>query len=200
MIQTLGSILYSCTLQDPPEDAVVTMCGHVFCYQCVSDYLTGDDNTCPAPDCKEQLGTDVVFSKATLRTCLSVELDGNASSSCEVAESSQVHNVYGSSKIRAAIEILEKHCKFGERPSIEACSGILSSSEPTYSEGCNASTHTTLPGGPLKAIVFSQWTSMLDLVEISLNHSCIQYRRFDGTMSLAARDRAVKDFNNDPEV
>jgi DNA repair protein RAD16 len=54
-------------LQDPLEDSVVNMRGHVFCYQCVSEYLTGDDNTCLASDCKEQLGSDVVFSEATLR-------------------------------------------------------------------------------------------------------------------------------------
>ncbi|PKI63963.1 hypothetical protein CRG98_015639 [Punica granatum] len=41
---------------------------------------------------------------------------------------------------------------------------------------------------------------MLNLVEISLNQFCIPFRRLDGTMSLAARDRAVKDFNTDPEV
>ncbi|KAK9274964.1 hypothetical protein L1049_022221 [Liquidambar formosana] len=41
---------------------------------------------------------------------------------------------------------------------------------------------------------------MLDLVEISLNQSCMQYRRLDGSMTLASRDRAVKDFNTDPEV
>ncbi|KAK9106280.1 hypothetical protein Syun_022291 [Stephania yunnanensis] len=185
---------------DPAENAVVTMGGHVFCYQCVADYLTGDDNTCPAPGCKEQLGTDVVFSKHTLRTSLSGEHDGNASSSFEVALSTQMHNMYGSSKIRAAIEILEKHCNVGDAPSFDAWSGVSPSSEPTHTEVSNVSNSTNLAGGPFKAIVFSQWTSMLDLVEASLNHSCIQYRRFDGTMTLTARDRAVKDFNNDPEV
>ena len=54
--------------------------------------------------------------------------------------------------------------------------------------------------GQLKAIVFSQWTSMLDLVEISLNQYCIQYRRLDGTMTMSSRNRAVKDFNTDHEV
>lgn len=41
---------------------------------------------------------------------------------------------------------------------------------------------------------------MLDLIEMSLNEACLQYRRLDGTMTLAARDRAVKEFNTDPEV
>ncbi|KAH8510901.1 hypothetical protein Peur_052536 [Populus x canadensis] len=58
-----------------------------------------------------------------------------------------------------------------------------------------------LTEGPIKAIVFSQWTSMLDLVEISLNQYCIQCRRLDGiTMTLSSRDRAVKDFNTDHEA
>lgn len=51
-----------------------------------------------------------------------------------------------------------------------------------------------------KAIVFSQWTRMLDLLEACLKNSSIQYRRLDGTMSVTARDKAVKDFNTLPEV
>ncbi|CAL9101722.1 unnamed protein product [Musa acuminata var. zebrina] len=37
---------------------------------------------------------------------------------------------------------------------------------------------------PAEAIVFSQWTSMPDLLELSLNECLIQYRRLDGTMPL----------------
>jgi SNF2 family DNA or RNA helicase len=51
-----------------------------------------------------------------------------------------------------------------------------------------------------KAIVFSQWTGMLDLLESCLKNSSIQYRRLDGTMSVMSRDKAVKDFNTLPEV
>jgi hypothetical protein len=53
----------TCRNKDTPENPAITACGHVFGYQCVLEYLTGDDNTCPANDCKEQLGEDVVFSK-----------------------------------------------------------------------------------------------------------------------------------------
>ncbi|XP_057718887.1 helicase-like transcription factor CHR27 [Arachis stenosperma] len=126
--------------QDPPEDAVVTMCGHVFCYQCVSDYLNGDDNTCPTRGCKAALAEDVVFSKATLRSCLSDELGGSNSIKAHDFDHSLVQ-------------------------------------QNEYS-----------------------WTSMLDLVEASLQQFCMKYRRLDGRMSLIARDRSVKDFNTDPEV
>ncbi|XP_020591599.1 helicase-like transcription factor CHR28 isoform X2 [Phalaenopsis equestris] len=170
---------------DTPEDPVVTMCSHVFCYQCVSDRLSGDDNLCPAAGCKETIGTDLVFSKATLRNCICDELDENAASSSSTRgeESSIVHSGYVSSKIKAAVDILSS------LSSESYLTNIARESEDDWNSFI-----------PVKAIVFSQWTGMLDLVEISLNQSFIQYRRLDGTMSLNARDRAVKDFNTDPEV
>nr|DAD32828.1 TPA_asm: hypothetical protein HUJ06_011679 [Nelumbo nucifera] len=200
---------------DLPEDAVVTICGHVFCYQCVSEYLTGDDNTCPAPQCKEQLGSDVVFSRATLRSSISDDLGSYSKNAFEVAEKSVVpQNIYSSSKIRAALDILLSHCKLKESSAEIYSEGwrhneVSLSSETTHSEQCfsevNAAKQREIDSnsrseGTTKAIVFSQWTRMLDLLEISLKDSFIQYRRLDGTMSLALRDKAVKDFNSDPEV
>lgn len=168
---------------------MVTTCGHVFCNQCVSEYLTGDENMCPAPDCKKQLGPDVVFSETTLRCCLSDKDDLKFSNPSHSAQrSSLFQNGYGSSKIRAVLEILKSNLRL-ELGSV-GCNGNAFMYKESHFEA----------EGPVKTIVFSQWTGMLDLVETSLNESCIQYRRLDGTMSLAARDRAVKDFNTDPEV
>lgn len=182
-------------LQDPPENAVVTMCGHVFCYQCVSDHLTGEDNTCPAPQCKEQLGADVVYSRSTLRRCLSVDLDGDNPVAHELGEESVVvQRKYVSSKIKSALQILKSCTSKGQSsksPELGRYDEDESSSAGVYEPASIA---------PEKAIVFSQWTSMLDLVEMSLKNSDISYRRLDGTMSISARDKAVKDFNTDPEV
>ncbi|RWW03815.1 hypothetical protein BHE74_00039999 [Ensete ventricosum] len=142
--QLEGSLAICAVCNDPPEDAVVAMCGHVFCYQCISERLTGDENLCPAHGCRDVLGTESIFSRSTLKSCISDNFDDEASTSCSFDDGSIVHSA--------------------------------------------------------KAIVFSQWTSMLDLLELSLNECLIQYRRLDGTMSLMLRDKAVKDFNNDPEV
>ncbi|KAL8120583.1 helicase-like transcription factor CHR28 isoform X2 [Apium graveolens] len=200
-----------CVCNDPPEDAIVTMCGHVFCYQCVSEYLRGDENTCPSHECKELLGPDVVFSKATLRRCLYGNDHLDVSLPSEPNKSLILENGYISSKIKAAMEILQSHCK-----SNNAClqpHGIVgqSASSSRGKETCDSVcsvvkvTNTTAwsdaqTEAPKKAIVFSQWTGMLDLVEKSLNQSALRYRRLDGTMTLSARDKAVKEFNNDPEV
>lgn len=188
------------------------MCGHVFCYQCVSEYLTGDDNMCPAIECKEQVGTDSVFSKSTLICCLSKDLDGSSVNSQSDEKSIVVQHEHSSSKIRAIIKILQSHCKLNNSD-LEPYNSNGRHGDPSFGteitdssySGVDVVKHTTVVSnspndGPIKTIIFSQWTGMLDLVETSLNEHCIQYRRLDGTMSLASRDRAVRDFNTDPEV
>ncbi|KAF5843373.1 P-loop containing nucleoside triphosphate hydrolase protein [Dunaliella salina] len=51
-----------------------------------------------------------------------------------------------------------------------------------------------------KVIVFSQWTSMLDLLELPLGAARFNFRRLDGTMSVAQRERAIIDFEDQPDV
>uniref|UniRef100_A0A0D9X514 RING-type domain-containing protein n=1 Tax=Leersia perrieri TaxID=77586 RepID=A0A0D9X514_9ORYZ len=169
---------------DPPEDAVVAMCGHVFCYQCIYERITTDENMCPSPNCGNTLSTDSVFSSGALRICISGESSTHAagSSSLDDESSSISQSSYISSKIQAAIDILNS---------------IINTYALTDSDTIESNPNRV---APVKAIVFSQWTGMLDLLELSLNSNLIQYRRLDGTMSLNLRDKAVKDFNTDPEV
>lgn len=46
----------------------------------------------------------------------------------------------------------------------------------------------------------SQWTGMLDLLEVPLSRGQYGYRRLDGTLSVAAREKAITDFEERPEV
>ncbi|XP_065868604.1 helicase-like transcription factor CHR28 [Euphorbia lathyris] len=183
-LATSSAICQVCN--DPPEDPIVTMCGHVFCYQCVSDCLTGDDNGCPSPGCKEQLGSDIVFSEATLKSCMSDNRNAGVEHSESDGRSTVLHNEYNSSKIRAVVEILQSHRQ-------------IKNFSPEQDGGRRINGPSTTEG-PIKTIIFSQWTGMLNLVQDSLKQYRMEFRRLDGTMSLAARDKAVKDFNNDPKV
>ncbi|KAM0852429.1 hypothetical protein ACQ4PT_051745 [Festuca glaucescens] len=170
--------------RDTPDDAVVTMCGHIFCYQCIYERITTDENMCPSPNCKNILSTESVFSSGTLKICLSGKTGtyATASSSANDELSSISQSSYISSKIQATVNILNK---------------IINTHALTDSDTIESNPSRV---APVKAIVFSQWTGMLDLLELSLNCNLIQYRRLDGTMSLNSRDKAVKDFNTDPEV
>lgn len=54
---------------------------------------------------------------------------------------------------------------------------------------------------PIKSVVFSAWTSHLDLIEIALRAKGLDtFARLDGTMSLAARGKALEAFANDDSV
>ncbi|RZB76644.1 ATP-dependent helicase rhp16 isoform B [Glycine soja] len=53
--------------------------------------------------------------------------------------------------------------------------------------------------GSAKGIVFSQFTSFLDLINYSLHKSGVSCVQLNGSMSLAARDAAIKRFTEDPD-
>ncbi|KAL1191304.1 DNA repair protein RAD5B [Cardamine amara subsp. amara] len=50
-------------------------------------------------------------------------------------------------------------------------------------------------GSGEKSIVFSQWTSFLDLLEIPLRRKGIEFLRFDGKLAQKAREKVLKEFN-----
>lgn len=51
-----------------------------------------------------------------------------------------------------------------------------------------------------KIIIFSQWTSLLDLLEIDVDGKHYGYRRYDGSMNAKQRGDAVEDFKTKPSV
>ncbi|CAN7120454.1 unnamed protein product [Brassica rapa subsp. narinosa] len=165
---------------DSPEDAVVSVCGHVFCKQCFYECLTGDNNICPNVNCNSRLAT-VPSMHDSASSVVHVETVDPCSEGLP----------YESSKIKAALEILQSLA----RPQDSTYMNQISQK----SGDSNLSVIPVKVVGE-KAICFSQWTKMLDLLEASLIRSGIQYRRLDGTMSVAARDKVVQDFNTLPEV
>ncbi|GES57225.1 SNF2 family helicase/ATPase [Aspergillus terreus] len=54
---------------------------------------------------------------------------------------------------------------------------------------------------PLKSVVFSAWTSHLDLIEIALKDNGLTgYTRLDGTMTLTARNKALAEFHSNDAI
>ncbi|XP_027346537.1 helicase-like transcription factor CHR28 isoform X2 [Abrus precatorius] len=227
LLKCLEASLALCGIcNDPPEDAVVSVCGHVFCNQCICEHLTGDDddNQCPATNCRSRLRKSSVFSKTTLNSCLSDQGCDNSSgcsgSEVEEFEPWSQSQPYDSSKIKASLEVLKSlrkpQCYTSKSISMQStfrenndCPGnpsdakngkFFEDSPESQNLSGNGGSNDSMTVVGEKAIVFSQWTRMLDLLEVCLKNSSIQYRRLDGTMSVVARDKAVKDFNTLPEV
>lgn len=53
---------------------------------------------------------------------------------------------------------------------------------------------------PIKSVIFSGWTSHLDLIQIALEENGIRYTRLDGKMSRSARGSALEVFREDPSI
>ncbi|KAL2055832.1 hypothetical protein ABVK25_004076 [Lepraria finkii] len=51
-----------------------------------------------------------------------------------------------------------------------------------------------------KSIIFSFWTTTLDLVETGLNELQFPYTRFDGTLAAKLRQQSVESFIEDPRI
>ncbi|KAG2592154.1 hypothetical protein PVAP13_5NG529200 [Panicum virgatum] len=201
-LQSCSAICALCN--DAPEDAVVTICGHVFCNQCILEQLTGDDSLCPVSNCRVRLNTTSLFSRGTLECSLSrLTCDFKSNNTCMEMIHAEKHpgidSSYASSKVRAALDILLSLPKICPTQMIDSKNLIGLSSETSDGMGSSEQKQTDTKLTE-KAIVFSQWTRMLDLLEVHLKASHVTYRRLDGTMSVAARDKAVKDFNTVPEV
>ncbi|WZY87072.1 hypothetical protein YC2023_033456 [Brassica napus] len=81
---------------DSPEDAVVSVCGHLFCKQCFYECLTGDNNLCPNINCNSRLAT-VPSMHDSASSVVHVETVDPCSEGLP----------YESSKIKAALEILQ---------------------------------------------------------------------------------------------
>ncbi|KAF8649301.1 hypothetical protein HU200_064361 [Digitaria exilis] len=139
---------------------------------------------CPAsPHCGEKISPESLLLAYALKFVLWPKLESDATTSCSTDEDrpfSVCESSYISSKIRATIDILNSIINTGDDH--DAIGSVPSEIAPT------------------KAIVFTQWTGMLDLLEHSLGSNHIEFRRLDGSMPLDVRERGVKEFNTDPEV
>ncbi|XP_024359379.1 helicase-like transcription factor CHR28 [Physcomitrium patens] len=212
------AICYIC--QDAPEDPVVSICAHVFCRQCVSEQMNGDDTTCRFPKCKKSLNVSLLYTLSALKDSGVCEessslIKEEKSSEPAITEldqswktSSKIDAMMNTLQALPKVIVLVEDGKIVKGPKAETllkAEAVEIDQGETLSSGLPVVSETTVSKidkveSTEKAIVFSQWTSMLDLLETPLKKSGLCYRRLDGTMSVVARDRAVSDFNTLPEV
>jgi len=71
--------------------------------------------------------------------------------------------------------------------------------ESSKTEAIKKLLQITLKDPKSKVIIFSQWTSFLNIIEHTLRASKIRFSRIDGSMTTQKRDEAVTSLNEDPE-
>jgi SNF2 family DNA or RNA helicase len=144
-----------------------------FCENCVKGILSGNSSF-PCPMCQTSLSKPDILS-VTEETEDSENGDvpkATIQSSSDFKITLKVSDNVSSTKTRALIEDLDQvRAENNKRPS-----------------------------DPVKSIIFSQWTTMLDLLEGPLRRSSHKFVRLDGRMSRAERTMAMERFKKDPNI
>lgn len=190
---------------DLPDAPVVSLnCQHVFCNQCIAMEINAladqEEHTIFCPVCKASMASNQFFSEEVLR-----EANGETP---DQADSEQ--EWVSSAKLDKLMEILE-----GVRSGVkDSCVKATKTHQNTNSNRCVSdqllsAAFSKIPNHRLsltphreveKVLVFSQWTRMLDLIEIPLKKGDFKYRRIDGKMSVQQRERAILEFKSIKEV
>ncbi|WFD22976.1 1-phosphatidylinositol 4-kinase [Malassezia equina] len=199
---------------DQTRVPVVTRCEHIICSACFQAHMgtplwsSRKHGTCPCCHTELAIATDVVqLSSETLRPSLPDTL------SLEMVSVGSFHPddpstwpASWSTKIRALIsdllpfsrcnpnsELYDAHA-----PVLDHCIASKTDDEPTVEvRQCDPSAKRPLP---IKSVIFSQWTRMLQRVAHALMHVGIQFRQLDGSMSRGERESAMADFRDEPRV
>ncbi|KAG1710373.1 hypothetical protein DVH05_017376 [Phytophthora capsici] len=160
---------------DPPQNAVLTPCAHVLCDQCLRDSLANDpENGCPV--CRTVVDIAKVF-KLPPPSTQTQEKNTNANGSTENAEDVQTADDgsgFESVKLRQLLRDLK---------------AIKLENDKAES-----------PELKRKVVVFSQWTSMLDMVSELLTRHGFSHRSFNGGLNQEARERVLTKFAKDPSI
>ncbi|KAK6157280.1 hypothetical protein DH2020_011528 [Rehmannia glutinosa] len=201
---------------EPEEDTVVTSCGHVFCKPCLIDFgASMGQNSCPS--CSKPLTVDFTTIKDGKEKSSKTTIKGFRPSS--ILNRIQLDDFQTSTKIDALWDFSCSVGWVGQRivvvlpfalqvslppVSLFLC-GTMISLPSDFEDGSSP-----LPGlreeirgmverdGSAKGIVFSQFSSFLDLIHYALQKSGVNCVQLDGSMSMGARETAIKRFTEDP--
>ncbi|KAK9831907.1 hypothetical protein WJX81_008001 [Elliptochloris bilobata] len=188
---------------DLPEDPLVAVCAHLFCRQCIAVQVGApgsagaSEQSFECPACRQPLAASQVFSAAALRGCRAAA-PGSAKSSSPGPGGRPGDAGPGAGGALPRNGALEAKGAGAGPPAWQTSAKVefLLRMLGELRERNAAAAQRGMAVAPEKAIVFSQWTGMLDLVEAALGRAGLRSRRLDGSMSISAREAAIASFQS----
>ncbi|CAG8470526.1 17808_t:CDS:10, partial [Cetraspora pellucida] len=204
---------------DVIDNGIVTACGHVFCLECIKSAIDSEnkenvidieDKTCPI--CRSTIKERDFISLDVFLPPKKNEPQDNdddhdlptlAESLKAISNSfsgSDVDDVLPSSGKKASEENSNVFNNFATNNTFANApeGSFMSSTKIDQLMKELAFAQQEEPG--CKTIVFSQWTSMLDLVEEPIKQVGYKFCRYDGTMDVRERDNALRKLLQDSEI
>ena len=175
-IQTESSGECPICCEEPMVDPAVTLCWHGACKKCLEDYVRHQTDKGDLPRCFSC--REVVIPRDIF------EVVKHNSDSPESTES-ESEDLYSSA--REEVAKVHKISLRRIRP--------YSPSAATSAKIAALLNHLSAQPRGLKSVVFSQFTSFLDLIAPQLKRHGFEHLRFDGTMSQKVRSQVLRAFN-----
>ncbi|KAF8939931.1 SNF2 family N-terminal domain-containing protein [Dissophora ornata] len=187
LLQDSGNDQCNYCFHDSTPTPIVTRCEHIYCPECVKRLnpisfmliQKGNANVSVAPELKTDF--DCPQCAAILKP---VDLI-------------QIQDYTEDSVTAPAIGGCHEHTRTDENGSFIHSTKVKALIEDLVQAG-EISRRTSQP--LVKSVVFSQWTSMLDLIEDGLHENHIKFTRLDGTMQRHDRTTAMVRFKERPDV
>jgi len=167
--------------EEPMEEQAVTGCWHSACKKCLLDYIEHQSSKGELPrcfNCREPINARDVFE------VVRHDEDRDAGQ----ALNSDEDEFYGSSQIKKPASTARISLRRVNQLS-SAKVGVLL----THLKRIKRTEPQT------KSVVFSQFTSFLDILAPALDAAGIKYVRFDGSMAQKTRAAVLQDFANRPK-
>ena len=172
-------------LDEPMNNPTVTMCWHSACKTCLEDNIakqTENGETPRCPICRETVNPRDVFEVVKYGSSESTPVLNPGTPTTETAETTDLYTsvqIQPPKPPRISLRRLHPHSPTASTSAkIAALLSHLNSHPPTT-----------------KSVVFSQFTSFLDLISPQLTRYNISHLRFDGTMSQKTRAHTLRLFN-----
>lgn len=176
-----------CTIcHEDVEDLVVSKCGHDFCRECVKEFIeslpVGAAASCPA--CSKPLTVELS------KTC-EVE-EWNVSTAADQSKSPKAS--------RPAVKAIDLS-KFHKHSILHRVSDINSFQTSTKIEALMQELELMRIRDPSgKAIIFSQFVNMLDIIQHRLTLGGVKCVKLSGNMTMDVRDRTIRAFREDSSI
>ncbi|WEW61055.1 DNA helicase rad5 [Emydomyces testavorans] len=176
-IQTESSGECPICSEEPMIDPGVTSCWHSACKKCLEAYIQHQADKGESPrcfSCRETLSIRDIFEVVRHKSPLQSPAEDD------------LYSLPPTPSPTPRISLRRIH--------------PLSPSARTSAKIHALLTHLSNLPKNTKAVVFSQFTSFLDLIGAQLTREGIEYLRFDGTMQQKARKAVLAQFNQSPDV
>ncbi|GAA5798721.1 hypothetical protein HPULCUR_004127 [Helicostylum pulchrum] len=158
---------------DIAQDAqIIVGCGHILCKECFDGYWNvGDGNTKRCPQCRGELNISKLVTVEVFLQKHAPQLLEQALAPISETEQQDINRVQ----------------EFISSAKIDKMMELLEQTERDTD-------------GKDKTIVFSQFTGLLNLVEVPLKEKGMAFLRYDGSMDVRHRAEAVNQFFDNPNI